>query len=315
VADGRICAVRFEPTDRAPAALNGKSRNFILIRHDLPEYRAACQNGAFFSFYMHLEDEDYNPTASQRDQLWWRGYVQRLNLGNRLHGGQVVTFAADQGIHVQAGDVIGHVAPNYGLAPAAPAGGGGGAEGAGVARPAPPPTLHFEILAAQTYFPRTFGFRELVDDDNTACVERARFVDVAEAGEGERLWELINQDMLPGSRVYVPERGRSYPVWSREELAHFYRESPWATWLRTFACKHISEWGDRVNYDDLRNMMQYRHLNRASIDQAIEEARAFVWWTDEVARAVGLPEDQKGYHYHPLRFLLCLNQRMEEQDP
>lgn len=305
VADGRICAVRFEPPDSAPAALNGKSRNFILIRHDLSEYRVASQNGPFFSLYMHLENEDYNATATQREQIWWRGYAERLGLGDRLRNGEVVTFTEDQGIWVQAGDVIGHVSPRHGEIPP-PEGHAGPPELA-------PPTLHFEIFSQNLYFPEECGFRPLVDDDNTACVDRARFADVG-AAEGEVLWMLINQNMLPGSRLYESADGRPYPVWSREELAQFYRERRMANWLRTFACKHISEWGDRVDYDDLRNMMRYRHLNRQTMDRAINEARTFIWWNDEVAGAVGLPEDQKVYHYHPLRFLLFLKVQMEKAD-
>jgi hypothetical protein len=303
-ADGRICAIRFDAEGSAPAELGGKSRNFILIRHDLPEYHAASANGTkhFYSLYMHLENEAYDPEAPQLEQLWWRGWAQRLpqDLQDRFQSGEVVTFEEDQGIHVQAGDVLGHVPEHYDLFPDTP------------------PTLHFEIFAPEPYFPGSYNFRELVDDDDTACVEQARFTDAATDDESRATLLAINQVFIRGNRNYEVEQDDgttvTVPIWTREELSRYYSDDPSAVWLRAFATRHISEWGDRVTYDGLRDMMCHRHLGTDRIDAAIAQAQAFAWWTDEVSGAVGLPEDQKVWHYHPIRFLVCLNRRMEEAD-
>jgi len=36
----------------------------------------------------------------------------------------------------------------------------------------------------------------------------------------------------------------------------------------------------------------------------------FIWWTEPVAIALGLPKDGTVYHYHPMRFLEKINLRL-----
>ncbi len=113
VADGVIVGFRFEPESHTRSS---RSRNFILVRHDLPNYRVT-EYGArpFFSLYMHLADESYRSDAPPFEHLYWRGYALRL-FPYGLPVGEVVFHCNQRGarnrnlrLRVQSGERLGKV--------------------------------------------------------------------------------------------------------------------------------------------------------------------------------------------------------------
>lgn len=96
------------------------------------------------------------------------------------------------------------------------------------------------------------------------------------------------------------------------QLRRFIRESPESTRLRRLAVRCRSEWGE--SQDALWQLQQHPELARyseASIRNLFEvQIQPHLWWTQEVAARTGLPRDHVAWHYHPIEFLLWLDETL-----
>ena len=112
---------------------------------------------------------------------------------------------------------------------------------------------------------------------------------------------------------------------SRQELVDFYAGGVASDELRKIPVLHVSEWTDTpswrdelaANPADLHKKVgkKSRPVDGDDDDYDLDELVAsqldpFIWWTEPVADALGLPADGVVYHYHPIRLLEKLNQRL-----
>ncbi len=159
--------------------------------------------------------------------------------------------------------------------------------------------IHFEI------FSRDFLFR---DDPDWTMVDGAagfRFCEVPEIND------LIDND----------KDGRL----SRAELLEFYAGGEVTDDLRKLVTFHVSEWTDEPAWAEelAKSLPDFRKrsgaktkTNDADDDDldigalVADQLDPFIWWTEPVAVALGLPKDGTVYHYHPMRFIEKINLRL-----
>ncbi|MEZ4402687.1 MAG: N-acetylmuramoyl-L-alanine amidase [Kofleriaceae bacterium] len=246
------------------------SNNFVLMRHDLS---VASQAVRVYSLYMHLADE-----AGAADAPGWMAAPSTdLDGSVSVKGYDVVA---------DAGTVIGHV-------------GTVGPDGLSA------PQIHFEIFSTRRWF-------EARADDPAATSSPFTLIDGSATGrfcEDPHLDELIDRD----------RDGRL----SRVELADFYGAGDKAQ-VRDLITLHTTEWIAEPDWAESLKAAasQFRRgsgprgrvtkLDKDDddydIDAMVEEQLVpFLWWTDEVARQLGLPANGIVYHYHPLRFIEYAN--------
>ncbi len=94
---------------------------------------------------------------------------------------------------------------------------------------------------------------------------------------------------------------------SAVELARFFRAGDYdrRQALRNLAVRHRVEWGDKTTAAELCGMRELAGVPEASCKQWWDIAIApYVWWTDDLARAIGLPLNQTVVSYNPLTFLM-----------
>lgn len=164
--------------------------------------------------------------------------------------------------------------------------------------------VHLEI------FSRTNLFADYPDDwtvyDGTAG---GRFCEVKEIND------LIDAD----------KDGRL----SNEELTAFYGSGADSELLRKAVSYNVSEWTEepdwaaslKASMADFRKKSAKRKGKQAGaddddedydIDAMVEEQlKPFLWWTSDVAAALGLPSDGVVYHYHPIRFIEWVNAKLQ----
>ena len=244
------------------------SANFVLMRHDLA---IGSQSVRVYSLFMHLADE-----TNSSDPPAWMGTESR-DLDSSVG---VVGYDAV----LDAGSVIGRV----------------GTVGPGDLSA---PQIHFEIFSTQRWFEKKDGsggtFSLLIDGSNTG-----RFCD------DEALSKLIDRD----------KDGRL----SRKEIEAFYEGSDDVE-IRDVITLHASEWGPEPDWtEELKSRMDQfqkrvggpkgkrRPVDNDDEDYDIpkmvkEQLEPFTWWTELVAKELGLPGSAIVYHYHPLRFIEFAN--------
>ncbi|HEX3695243.1 MAG TPA: N-acetylmuramoyl-L-alanine amidase [Polyangia bacterium] len=80
--------------------------------------------------------------------------------------------------------------------------------------------------------------------------------------------------------------------------------------LRRLAIRHRHEWGDRTTSTEFSGLRELAGLSEAQRRQLYDIAIApYIFWTDELSRATGLPANQTIYSYNPLTFMLELAAR------
>jgi hypothetical protein len=154
------------------------------------------------------------------------------------------------------------------------------------------PELHFEIFTAEK-LPGEIGksFRYINAAGDGPLVRRADLIGPADA----------NRD----SQV------------DGEELRRFFRTGDLdrRQSLRRVAIRHRHEWGDRSTVEELGAMRELAGLSEDDRRQLHEVAIApYIFWTDELSQATGLPGNQTVYSYNPLTFLLELASRAAHVD-
>jgi hypothetical protein len=97
-----------------------------------------------------------------------------------------------------------------------------------------------------------------------------------------------------------------------DELRRFFRagELDRRQSLRRLAIRHRHEWGDRTTLAELSGQRELAGLSESDRRALYDVLFApYIFWTDELARATGLPPNQIVYSYHPLTFLVELAAR------
>jgi hypothetical protein len=123
-------------------------------------------------------------------------------------------------------------------------------------------------------------------------------------------WELLDEDVNEViSKVdptYTKFGGRSSV--SSEEITKFYNENPAAAEVRSYIARHISEWWAGT---DWKEALQRRNVwawdTERKLKLLYQRLAPFQWYTAELAKELGLPEDGIIFTYHPIRFILWLN--------
>jgi hypothetical protein len=149
------------------------------------------------------------------------------------------------------------------------------------------PEVHFEIFTTER-LPGDLGrsFRTINAADDGPIARRADIVAAIDANNDQQI--------------------------DQGELWRFFRsgELDRRQGLRKLAIRHRHEWGDKNTAADLTGLRELAGLpesdRRAIYDAAFAR---YVFWTDGLSRATGLPTNQVVYSYHPLTFLLEIASR------
>jgi hypothetical protein len=97
-----------------------------------------------------------------------------------------------------------------------------------------------------------------------------------------------------------------------EELRRFFRSGDLdrRQALRRLAIRHRHEWGDRTTSSEFSSLRELAGIPEPQRRQLYDIAIApYIFWTDDLARATGLPSNQVIYSYNALTFLLELAAR------
>ena len=147
--------------------------------------------------------------------------------------------------------------------------------------------VHFEIFTTER-LPGEFGrtFRYLNATGDGAVSRRADLVAAADANGDQQ---------LDGS-----------------ELQRFFRSGSLdkRQGLRRAAIRHRHEWGNRnseAEFIALRELAAVSEAERRRLYKVM--VAPYLFWTDELSRATGLPANQTVYSYNPLTFLIELASR------
>ena len=149
------------------------------------------------------------------------------------------------------------------------------------------PEVHFEIFTTEKVpgdFGRTFHYVNAAGDG--PIVRRADIVSMIDANGDHQV--------------------------DAAEVTRFFRAGDYdrRQALRRVAILHRHEWGDRTTEEDFVALRELAGVGEAARRRLYEIAiRPYVFWTDELSRATGLPSNQTIYSYNPLTFLLELAAR------
>jgi N-acetyl-anhydromuramyl-L-alanine amidase AmpD len=102
------------------------------------------------------------------------------------------------------------------------------------------------------------------------------------------------------------------------ELARFFRSGDYdkRQALRNLAVRHRHEWGDHTTESELVGLRELAGLPEAERRRLYRIAIApYVFWTDDLSRAIGLPMNQTIVSYNPLTFLMEIAARSNGVQP
>ncbi|MDB4980437.1 MAG: N-acetylmuramyl-L-alanine amidase, negative regulator of AmpC, AmpD [Myxococcales bacterium] len=102
------------------------------------------------------------------------------------------------------------------------------------------------------------------------------------------------------------------------ELARFFRAGDYdkRQGLRTLAVRHRHEWGDHTTQEELVGLRELAGVPEAERARMYQIAIApYVFWTDDLSRALGLPMNQTIVSYNPLTFLMEIAARSNGLTP
>jgi N-acetylmuramoyl-L-alanine amidase len=106
--------------------------------------------------------------------------------------------------------------------------------------------------------------------------------------------------------------GKKDGVLTRPEFMNFFRQDPAREDFRKLAVHHLSEWADNNDWEvALNRTKDFAHLpppqRRRMFKDQIEPV---LWWNDEIGDAAELPSDKLVWSYHPITFIVWLNEKM-----
>jgi N-acetylmuramoyl-L-alanine amidase len=100
---------------------------------------------------------------------------------------------------------------------------------------------------------------------------------------------------------------------TRRELVEFFLSSGDRQGMRKLVTFHVSEWTAEPSWVDALTTTNDLGLTPKQIAELVEEQiTPGLWWDDRVALHAGLPTDGLVYHYHPIRFIQWINEKMLE---
>jgi len=149
------------------------------------------------------------------------------------------------------------------------------------------PEIHFEIFTTEKLggdFGRAFRYVNAAGDG--AITRRTDLVTAADANGDQQL--------------------------DASELRQFFRSGDLdrRQALRRLAVRHRHEWGDRNTENDLVNLRELAGISENERRAIYRTAIApYIFWTDDLSRATGLPQNQVIYSYNPLTFMLEVAER------
>ncbi len=227
----------------------------------------ASQAVRVYSLFMHLADE----SSASDPPSWMASEAKELDGAVGVMGYDYV---------IDAGSVIGRV----------------GTVGPGDLSS---PQIHLEIFSTQRWFDTPTSPFTLIDGSSTG-----RFCD------DDAIDKLIDKDK--DQRL------------SRKEIADFYSGADNGP-ERDMITLHVSEWTSEPDWTEALQSRPQQFQKKAGgkkgkpkktdgddedLDIAKmvkEQLEPFLWWTDPVAKGLGLPSSGIVYHYHPLRFIEFAN--------
>ncbi|HVV88518.1 MAG TPA: N-acetylmuramoyl-L-alanine amidase [Kofleriaceae bacterium] len=249
------------------------SGNFVLTRHDL---NMGSKNLRFWMLSMHLADEkpgDKNAPAWMSGSTWGDAKVV-----DDVH---ILDEPVDAGIQIGRVGVVGPDTLSK-------------------------PQIHLEVFARTNLFSDeeyaedwtvidgTAGGRfsevkelnDLIDEDHDNRLSRQELKDFYGGAEGENAHKIVSYN-----------------------ISEWTEEPDWATSLKAsmydFKQKSPKRKGKKAGVDDDDEDLD--------VDEMVEDQlKPFLWWTNDVAVALGLPSDGVVYHYHPIRFIEWVNSKLAE---
>lgn len=249
------------------------SGNFVLTRHDL---NLGKKNLRFWILAMHLAEE---PPAADTAPAWLKAQATAKAEDKKVIDGiLILDEPVDAGIQIGR---VGVVGPDT-LARA---------------------QVHLEVFARSNLFAE--------DPDWT----------VYDGTAGGRMCEVKEINDL----IDADKDGRL----SREELKNFYSSGVESEGLRRVVSYNISEWTEEPDWAAALKASRADFVKKSpkrkgkksgmddddedlDIDQMVEDQlKPFLWWSNDVAVALGLPSDGVVYHYHPIRFIEWINGRLQ----
>lgn len=276
-ADGTIVVARNIPSKRFEKM---GSPNFILIKHELKVREA---KKTFFSVISHLDGE----VLGRESDIKWIKDLENQDGPDALPdtdgrpqhaapGGVALKsgIVALIGVPIKAGDVIGHVG-----------------------RFSPDPDgeqmadlVDFAVISAKPLIADgSFELDETDDDQGLLCNSR-------------QVWKRYTED--PTELQGLIDGG--YPL-SPPEVKDFYAGNPRAVDLRFMAPKHVTEYSDTTDFSGLfGGGVDFEWALREKAERHLKRIRPFLWWTKEVGKHAGLPEDRFVYTWHPIALLTSL---------
>jgi len=102
------------------------------------------------------------------------------------------------------------------------------------------------------------------------------------------------------------------------ELARFFRAGDYDNRqaLRNLAVRHRHEWGDHTTEDEVAGLRELAGVPEADRRRIYKIAIApYVFWSDDLSRAIGLPMNQTIVSYNPVTFLMEIAARSNGFEP
>ena len=112
--------------------------------------------------------------------------------------------------------------------------------------------------------------------------------------------------------VVVPiDTDRSQSL-ARHEIVAFFQQNPAREGFRKFAVKHLSEWGDKNDFEAALNKARdFGRLTKSLKHKLFEEQiEPYLWWGDGLS-SLGLPDDKVIWGYHPITFVAWVNDKLK----
>ena len=100
-----------------------------------------------------------------------------------------------------------------------------------------------------------------------------------------------------------------------QEVQYFFQNNPIRQAFRKVAVHHVSEWGDRGDFEmALQRSKDFHAWPTAKKHKVFEDQIASMfWWTNDVGSALGLPASKIIWSYHPVTFVLWLAEKTKGQ--
>ncbi|MSP61399.1 MAG: hypothetical protein EXR72_13840 [Myxococcales bacterium] len=99
---------------------------------------------------------------------------------------------------------------------------------------------------------------------------------------------------------------------AHSEVVAFFQKNAAREGYRKFAVKHLSEWGDRNDWEiSLNRARDFAGLSKPAKHKLFtDQIEPFLWWGDALT-IDGLPAEKVIWGYHPITFVLWLHDRMK----